>query len=61
MKNNHHYSSLQLFILVLLRMAIGWHFLYEGIAKLFTPNWSSASYLDSSPWIRAYELGDEAT
>ena len=51
MKKNHYYSSLQLFILLLLRLAIGWHFLYEGIAKLFTPNWSSASYLDSSPWI----------
>jgi uncharacterized membrane protein YphA (DoxX/SURF4 family) len=51
LEKKHHYSSLQLFILILLRMAIGWHFLYEGIAKLFTPNWSSASYLDSSPWI----------
>jgi uncharacterized membrane protein YphA (DoxX/SURF4 family) len=49
--NNHHYSNTQLTILILLRLAIGWHFLYEGIAKLFTPNWSSASYLDSSRWI----------
>ncbi|NJN27548.1 MAG: DoxX family protein [Cyclobacteriaceae bacterium] len=28
-----------------MRIAIGWHFLYEGVAKIFTPNWSSASYL----------------
>ena len=51
LKKKNHYSSPQLFILVLLRIAIGWHFLYEGLAKLFTPNWSSASYLDSSQWI----------
>ncbi|NQT27420.1 DoxX family membrane protein [candidate division KSB1 bacterium] len=40
-------------IVALLRVAIGWHFLYEGIAKLFTPGWSSASYLDLSRWIFA--------
>jgi uncharacterized membrane protein YphA (DoxX/SURF4 family) len=28
-----------------LRMAIGWHFLYEGISKLIIPNWTSYSYL----------------
>ncbi len=49
--NKPHYSTAQLTVLLLLRLAIGWHFLYEGIAKLFTPNWSSASYLDSSRWI----------
>ena len=49
--NKHHYSNAQLTVLILLRLAIGWHFLYEGIAKLFTPDWSSASYLDSSRWI----------
>ena len=32
-------------IFTLLRIAIGWHFLYEGIAKILTPGWSSASYL----------------
>ncbi len=31
--------------LVILRVAIGWHFLYEGISKLFIPNWSAESYL----------------
>jgi len=50
-KEKRSYSPTQLFILILLRMAIGWHFLYEGIAKLYTPNWSAASYLDSSQWI----------
>ena len=31
--------------LVVLRIAIGWHFLYEGIAKILNPTWSSAGYL----------------
>jgi thiosulfate dehydrogenase (quinone) large subunit len=35
----------QKFSLVALRLAIGWHFLYEGIAKLANPNWTSAGYL----------------
>ena len=29
----------------ILRMAIGWHFLYEGIAKIVVESWSSQSYL----------------
>jgi thiosulfate dehydrogenase [quinone] large subunit len=28
-----------------LRVAIGWHFLYEGLAKLTAPSWSAAGYL----------------
>ena len=28
-----------------LRMAIGWHFLYEGAVKVIAENWSSQSYL----------------
>jgi uncharacterized membrane protein YphA (DoxX/SURF4 family) len=31
-------------------MAIGWHFLYEGISKLFTPGWTSAEFLLLSNW-----------
>jgi thiosulfate dehydrogenase (quinone) large subunit len=34
--------------LVALRIAIGWHFLYEGLAKLANPNWTSAGYLVDS-------------
>lgn len=45
------YSNLQLWTLVILRVAIGWHFLYEGIIKLLNPNWSSVGYLmDSKGW-----------
>lgn len=32
----------------LLRIAIGWHFLYEGWSKLLHPGWTSAGYLKSS-------------
>ena len=33
------------YLVTSLRVAIGWHFLYEGISKLITQNWSSYSYL----------------
>lgn len=42
------YSSLQLWSLVILRIFIGWHFLYEGLVKLFNPYWSSMGYLIES-------------
>ena len=37
--------------LVALRMIIGWHFLYEGLAKLTNPYWTSAGYLAGSKGI----------
>ena len=39
------YSTLQFSSLVILRLLIGWHFLYEGFAKVFNANWSAASFL----------------
>jgi thiosulfate dehydrogenase [quinone] large subunit len=45
------YSHFQLTTLVLLRVLIGWHFLYEGIAKLIKPGWSAIGYLLQSKWI----------
>ncbi|MBU2649573.1 MAG: DoxX family membrane protein [Bacteroidetes bacterium] len=39
------YTSSQLTFLVLLRVFIGWHFLYEGASKLLNPAWSGKSYL----------------
>ena len=35
----------QLYGLVILRVLIGWHFLYEGVSKIINPYWSSAAYL----------------
>jgi uncharacterized membrane protein YphA (DoxX/SURF4 family) len=43
--------KIQIRIFTLIRIIIGWHFLYEGLAKLFNPNWSSAPYLLESTWI----------
>lgn len=34
--------------LVVLRMLIGWHFLYEGMVKVLNPNWTAAEYLAES-------------
>jgi thiosulfate dehydrogenase (quinone) large subunit len=39
------YTQLQMIALALLRVLIGWHFLYEGIAKLLKPTWSASSFL----------------
>ena len=33
------------FVITLFRVAIGWHFLYEGLAKLWAGNWSATGYL----------------
>ena len=35
-------------LVTLLRMAIGWHFLFEGMTKLFDPAWSAYGYLSRS-------------
>ena len=44
-------DDMQLYGLVVLRVLIGWHFLYEGIAKLLNPYWSSAAFLLDAKWI----------
>jgi uncharacterized membrane protein YphA (DoxX/SURF4 family) len=46
-------SRLQAGVLAVLRIAIGWHFLYEGLAKLLAPGWSAAGYLEASRWLFA--------
>ena len=44
------YTNFQVTVLVALRILIGWHFLYEGVAKLLNPYWTSAGYLAGSQW-----------
>ena len=45
------YSRIQTLWLVTLRLLIGWHFLYEGLAKVFNSKWSALPYLaDSQGW-----------
>jgi thiosulfate dehydrogenase (quinone) large subunit len=49
--NKHIYTQSQLVLLVALRVAIGWHLMYEGLVKLFQPNWTAYGYLmDSKGW-----------
>jgi uncharacterized membrane protein YphA (DoxX/SURF4 family) len=40
-------------ILTILRVLVGWHFLYEGITKLVSQAWSSSSFLMDSKWLFA--------
>jgi uncharacterized membrane protein YphA (DoxX/SURF4 family) len=35
-------------IITVLRIAVGWHFLYEGCAKLFADAWSAEAYLNNT-------------
>jgi len=51
MKEITGYSFLQRFVLVILRISIGWHLLFEGFSKLLLPDWSSAGFLMESKWI----------
>lgn len=51
MQQKDAYSKLQLAALLVLRFLIGWHILYEGIAKLLNPDWTSANFLSESQWI----------
>jgi uncharacterized membrane protein YphA (DoxX/SURF4 family) len=37
-----------LIVMSILRVAIGWHFLYEGLIKLLSPDWTAAGYLESA-------------
>ena len=42
-----------IYLLTGLRILVGWHFLYEGIAKLAVPGWTAKFYLQGSRWIFA--------
>lgn len=45
------FNQLQIAALVIMRVLIGWHFLYEGLVKLIKGNWSAAGFLTQSKWI----------
>jgi len=51
MRRDNKFTKLQFTFLLLLRFAIGWHILYEGIAKLLDPSWSSVEFLRESQWV----------
>ena len=46
-------NPIQSLVLALMRVAIGWHFAYEGVAKVLNPDWSAEGYLKSANWIGA--------
>lgn len=50
---NRNYSKMQILGLVMLRVMIGWYFLYEGLVKLLTPHWTSYAYLMDSKGVVA--------
>ncbi len=41
------------YLFTALRIVVGWHFLYEGVVKLMSPDWSARAYLLGSKWIFA--------
>jgi thiosulfate dehydrogenase [quinone] large subunit len=47
------YSPTQLNLLVIVRVMIGWHFLYEGIVKFYNPTWTAAGFLNNAEGIFA--------
>ncbi|MCJ7811908.1 DoxX family membrane protein [bacterium] len=49
--NRNAISNISMILLTILRVGLGWHCLYEGLAKLFEPGWTSANYLMGSRWI----------
>ncbi len=47
-KTSPAYTNSQTWALVLLRVFIGWHLLYEGVVKLWNVGWSAGGYLMDS-------------
>ncbi|CAN5618381.1 hypothetical protein BH10BAC3_BH10BAC3_39350 [soil metagenome] len=52
--NNQQLTLMQSRALVLLRILIGWHFLYEGIIKAYNPAWTSRGYLLSASILKPF-------
>lgn len=51
MKSLNLKNNLITSFLTLLRILIGWQFLYEGLIKLFNPAWTAKPFLEGSRWI----------
>jgi thiosulfate dehydrogenase [quinone] large subunit len=47
-------TTAQGYALVLLRILIGWHFLYEGIIKAYNPSWTAKGYLLSASILKPF-------
>ena len=51
MKNDMRIEQAARWMVSILRIAIGWHFLYEGVTKIISGGWTSAPFLAGSKWI----------
>lgn len=51
MKSIMSKNRLTMGFLALLRILIGWQFLYEGIIKIMNPAWTARPFLEGSRWI----------
>ncbi|WP_373494370.1 DoxX family protein [Aquiflexum sp.] len=54
MEQNPKLTSVQTFALVAMRLLIGWHFLFEGVIKLYSPSWSAKGYLLSATYMQSF-------
>ena len=52
--NAQNLTRVQANTLVLLRILIGWHFLYEGVIKAYNPSWTSRGYLLSASILKPF-------
>lgn len=48
LQNNNGKLNWKLISMTVLRIAIGWHFLYEGMLKITNPDWSAAYFLNGA-------------
>ena len=46
--DEHNLPRPAMIAITLLRVIIGWHFLYEGVSKLTSTTWSAAGYMKAS-------------
>ena len=51
---NSNFTSGQKTGLIVLRLFIGWHFLYEGVIKLYNPSWTAKGYLLSAEFMKPF-------
>lgn len=49
-----HFTTGQNNSLILLRILIGWHFLYEGVLKMYNPAWTAKGYLLSASFFKPF-------
>jgi thiosulfate dehydrogenase [quinone] large subunit len=47
-QNNSGQGNWQIISLAVLRISIGWHFLFEGLLKVTNPDWSAAYFLNNA-------------